>query len=65
MLAIRNGLSTAKTLSLLLQSDVRVWQEKKGWTGLYKLLITNKETYIVKMLYRPTNFCLTVIKPFY
>ena len=65
MLAIRNSLSIAKTLSLLLQSDVQVWQEKKGWTGLYKLLITNKETYIVDMPYVPTNFCLTVIKPFY
>ena len=55
-LAIRNGLNTTFTLSLLILLEVRVWREKNGWNGLYKLLAINGETYIIDMPHRPTNF---------
>jgi hypothetical protein len=64
-LAIRNGLNTIATRELLLQLDVCVWREHKGWKGLYKLLAINRETYTINMLYGPTNFRSTVIRRYY
>jgi hypothetical protein len=65
MLAIRNGLNTTSTLSLLILLEVRIWRKKDGWNGPYKLLVINGEIYIIKMPYRPTNFQLTIIKLYY
>lgn len=53
--------------SLPLNSDVLVWHEGKTgyagkWTGPYKLLSTEGETYIIGLLSRPTLFCTTVVK---
>ena len=56
MLAIRNGPNTISMLSLLILSEVRVWREKDGWNGLYKLLAINGEICTIDMLYRLTNF---------
>jgi hypothetical protein len=42
-----------------------VWRENKGWKGLYKLLATNKETCTIDMSHSPTNFRLTVVRPYY
>jgi hypothetical protein len=64
-LAIRNGLNTMATIDLLLQSDVCVWRENKGWKGLYKLLATNRETCTIDMPHSPTNFRSTVVRPYY
>lgn len=64
-LAERNGPDTSHTLDLPLQSDVRVWREKKGWTGPFKLLATDGETCTVDMPYGPARFRSTVVKPFY
>ena len=52
-------------LSLPILLKVYVWREKHGWNGLYKLLAINGEIYIIDMLYGPTNFQLTVVKPYY
>ncbi len=32
---------------------------------MYKLIVVNKETYIVQILYRPADFRSTVVKPYY
>jgi hypothetical protein len=64
-LAARNGPNTAETLNIPLQSDVRVWRERKGWKGPYKLIATDGETCTVEMPYGPTNFRTTVVKPFH
>ena len=45
--------------------DIRVWRKKGGQKGLYKLLATNSKTCTIKMPYRPTNFRLIVVKPYY
>ena len=64
-LAMRNGPSTLTTLNLPLQSEVRVWREKDGWQGPYKLLAIDGETCTIDMPRGPTNFRSTVVKPFY
>jgi hypothetical protein len=63
-LAMRNGPDTKNTLDLLLQSDVRVWREKEGWTGPYKLIATEGETCIIDMLRGPVKFRSTVVRPY-
>ena len=62
---MRNGPNTISTLSLPILLEVRVWREKDGWNGPYKLLAINGEIYIINMLYRLTNFQLTIIKLYY
>ncbi|KAJ5754195.1 hypothetical protein N7533_003738 [Penicillium manginii] len=64
-LAIRNGPNTTTTLSLPLQSDIRVWHEKGRWKGPYKLLAVDGETYTVDMPHGPTKFRSTIVKPYY
>jgi hypothetical protein len=64
-LAMRNGPNTTTTLSLPLQSDIRVWREKGGWKGPYKLLAVDGETCTVDMPHGPTKFRSTVVKPYY
>jgi hypothetical protein len=63
-LAMRNGPDTKNTLDLPLQSDVRVWREKEGWTGPYKLLAIEEETCTIDKPQGPTKFRSTVIKPY-
>jgi hypothetical protein len=46
-LAIRNGPNVLPTLSLPIQSDVCVWREKDSWTGPFKLLSTDDQTYVI------------------
>ena len=64
-LSMRNGPDVSETLSLPLRSQVRVWREKKGWTGPYELLDINEKTYVLEMPQGPTSFRTTVVKPFY
>jgi hypothetical protein len=64
-LAMRNSPNTMATEDLLLQSDVRVWREHKGWKGPYKLLATNGETYTIDMPHSLTNFRSTVVRRYY
>lgn len=64
-LAMCNGPSTTATLNLPLQSDVRVWREKGGWKGPYKLLAADGETCTVDMPHGPTKFRSNIVKPYY
>ena len=61
---MRNGPNTKNTLDLPVQSNVRVWREKDGWKGPFKLLHTDGETCTVNMPYGPANFRSTVVKPY-
>ena len=62
---MRNGPNTLTTLNLPLQSEVRVWREKRGWRGPYKLIAIDGQTCTIQMPYGPTQFRSTVIKPYY
>lgn len=64
-LAARNGPDITATLSLPINSKVRVWREKKGWMGPYVLLGTTGERCTVDMPYGATEFRSTVVKPYY
>ncbi|KAI0994967.1 hypothetical protein K3495_g13215 [Podosphaera aphanis] len=64
-LAMRNGPNTENTLNLPINSEVRVWREKKGWTGPYKLLASEEETCTIELPHGPVNFRSTVVKPYY
>lgn len=64
-LGMRNGPNTLETIKLPLQADVRVYREKEGWTGPYKLIATDEQTCTVQMPYGPTSFRSTVVKPYY
>jgi hypothetical protein len=62
---MRNSPDTKKTLDLPLQSNVRVWRKKEGWTGPYKLLVTKEETCIIDISQGPAKFRLTAVKPYF
>jgi hypothetical protein len=64
-LGMRNGPNTSETTSLPIQSDVRVWREKGGWSGPHKLLATDGQTCTLQMPYGPAQFRATVVKPYY
>ena len=64
-LTMRNGPDIKAIRNLPIQSDVRVWREKNGWIGLFKLLASDGETCIIDMSYGPTNFRSTVVKSYY
>ena len=52
-------------LSLPILLEVHVWREKDGQNRPYKLLAINGEICTIDILYRPTNFQSTVVKPYY
>ena len=62
---MRNGFDIEAILNLSLQSDVRVWREKDGWIGLFKLFVINGETCTIDIPYKLTNFRSTIVKPYY
>src|SRR4051812_43028410 len=61
---MRNGPSTLATLQLPIQSEVRVFREKIGWTEPFKLLATDGETCTIAMDYGPAKFRITNVKPY-
>ena len=63
-LGMRNGPDTNPTKLLPLQSDVKVWREKNGWTGPFKLLDVSEETCTVAMPRGPAQFRTTVVRPY-
>ena len=63
--AMRNSLNTLVTMLLLLQLDVRVQRKKEKQTSLFKLIANNSYTCVVDMLYSPTLFRVTVVKPYF
>ncbi|WYZ42470.1 hypothetical protein EsH8_VI_000169 [Colletotrichum jinshuiense] len=64
-LAARNGPDTQPTLDLPIQSLVRVWREKQGWQGPFRLIATNGEDCTVDLPHGPRTFRSTVVKPYY
>ncbi|KAF2741607.1 putative integrase, partial [Sporormia fimetaria CBS 119925] len=64
-LGMRNGPSISDTLELPLQSEVKVWREKKGWRGPFVLLARDSNTCTVDINGKPTNFRITVVKPYH
>ncbi|KAI0993782.1 hypothetical protein K3495_g14403 [Podosphaera aphanis] len=60
----RNGPSTHEILSLPLQCEVRVWREKDGWQGPYKIIATNGHYITLDMVNGPTTFRSTVVRPY-
>jgi hypothetical protein len=64
-LATRNGPDTSRTTQLPLQSQVRVWREKNGWQGPYRLIAVDGENCTIEMDRGPATFRSTVVKPYY
>jgi hypothetical protein len=50
---------------LLPQSLVRVWREKRGWEGPYKLVAVDNEDCTVEIKSIHAVFRSTVVKPYY
>ena len=65
ILGMRNGPNTSTTLNLPLQSKVRIWREKEKQSGPYQLIAIDSQTCTIQMPHGPTQFCPTVIKPYY
>jgi hypothetical protein len=61
----RNGPDVTPTLELPIQSEVRVWREKEGWTGPFLLLDVEGHDCTVNMPYGPTKFRSTAVRPYY
>src|SRR5947207_4262206 len=64
-LAACNSPITSSTMQLLPQSLVRVWREKSGWKGPYKLIATGNEDCTVEINSRHAIFRSTIVKPYY
>ena len=61
----RNGPSTTDVLALPLQSEVRVWREKDGWQGPYKIAATDGHNVTLDMVNGPATFRSTLLQPYY
>ena len=66
---MRNKLKITVIYNLLLNSPVLVWREEpigqfSYWSSLYNLFSIKNKTYIIQLLYRPTNFYSMVVKPY-
>jgi len=64
-LATRNGPDSTDTVALPLQSLVRVWREKHGWQGPFRLIANDGTTCTVDLPRGPRNFRITVVKPYH
>ncbi|TQN64414.1 hypothetical protein CSHISOI_11408, partial [Colletotrichum shisoi] len=63
-LATRNGPDTSTVKNLAIGSQVRVWRERKGWMGPYRLIDVSNETCVID-INGPREFRSTVVKPFH
>lgn len=61
----RNGPGTANIISLPLQSEVRVWREKHGWQGPYKIIAIGGHDITLDMVNGPVTFRSTLIRPYH
>lgn len=66
-LATRNGPEITEMLELPIQSKVKVWREKGGWTGPYTLLALNTDqtATIIDVDGKQTTFRLTAVRPYH
>ncbi|KAM4061308.1 cwf18 domain containing protein [Hirsutella rhossiliensis] len=63
-LRTRNGPSTADVLSLPLQSEVRVWREKDGWQGPFKIASIDGHNVTIDTVNGPQVFRSTHVQPY-
>jgi hypothetical protein len=63
-LCMRNGLMIS-VRDALIGADVLVWQENKGWKGLYALLEIQGDICTIQLTSSPTEFRITSVKHFY
>src|SRR6266516_5383117 len=61
----RNGPSTTDVLALPLQSEVRVWRDKDGWQGPYKIVAVDGHNVTLDMVNGPVVFRSTLLQPYY
>jgi hypothetical protein len=61
----RNGPCTSNVLNFLLNSEIMVWREKGGWTGLYEIEGIQDQDVLVYMENGPTTFRVTHTKLYY
>jgi hypothetical protein len=52
-------------MKLLLQSEMRVWRENKGWQSLYKMLAHEGHNVTLKLPNGPISFRLIVIASYF
>lgn len=64
-IATRNGPETNEQLALPLQSDMRVWREKEGWQGPYKLIAVDSHDFTLDLPNGPVKFRSTLVRPYY
>jgi hypothetical protein len=66
-LAIRNGPNVENVLQLLLQNEVRIYREKHGWTGPYKLIALNDNgnACTVDVDGKITDFRIISVRPYH
>ena len=61
----RNGPHTMRMHDTPIGSPVLVWRtHQKKWTGPYKLLATSRETCTIELPNGPTDFRITIVKPY-
>jgi len=61
----RNGPNVSETIRLPIDSDVKVWREKGGWSGPFKLISVDGKRCIVDTTSGPKQFRTNVVKPYY
>jgi hypothetical protein len=61
----RNGPDTVDILSIPLQSEVRVWREKEGWQGPYKLIAVNGHDMTLDLPNGLVTFRSTQVQEYY
>jgi len=64
VLSTRNGPNIAKIIQLELGTEVRVYREKKGWQGPYKVLSIALGKVIIDLTNGPTDFATTYVQPY-
>jgi hypothetical protein len=66
-LRARNGpdQTLSNTNELPLQSEVRVWREKYGWQGPYKVVSTDGQSVTLQLPNGPSTFRSTRVAPYY
>ncbi|EED14537.1 conserved hypothetical protein [Talaromyces stipitatus ATCC 10500] len=58
----RNGPVITEILNLVLGTNMQVWQEGKGWTGLHKIISVNNYNVIVDLPSSVTDFRATSVQ---
>ena len=61
----RNGPNTTLVYNLPLNSKVLIQQESSNWTGPYRLLAVEDETYYIQLPSGPISFRSTSVKPYF